>query len=600
MNSTNEKIIKLLQEGKQIPEEYHDYLFPVNHKEYELTYKGKISKQKILSLAEEPQSIPLQTVKHFGSDNYDWNNLLIFGDNFQILKTFYENKDELIKNKVKGKVKLIYIDPPFATTDEFANKDGAKAYSDKIKGAEFIEFIRERLILAKELLSEDGSIFVHLDWKMSHYIKVILDEIFDKNNFRNEIIWTYTGPGSPGMKQFNRKHDTILWYTKSNNWTFNSEDIRIASNVHVGGFNNEMKKEDSDKYSELGKIPEDWWNIAVAARRKVDGAERAGYPTEKPQALLERIIKATTNPGDLILDFFAGSGTTGYVAEKLNRRWIMCDIGKLSIYTIQKRFLTKKDGYKPFNLVNGGCYDLETIFDLDKDKYINFVRDLFHIDLQTKQINGIKLDGKRRGDWVKIFSYKDFDSNTTAVNEFYIEQLHANIGKKIGHKFYIVAPEINIDIVGDYYEIDDVKYYLLRIPYQAIKELHTKDFKKAEQPKNEKGINLIENSVGFYFNETPEVDREINKQSDYLTIIINSVLPQYESINENRDILAMVLIDTSSNKDFVMQKVFFADDIKNEDGSYIISLERKELLSNSIKIIYIDMYGNEFKEKVDL
>lgn len=334
MDSTNEKLIKLLQEGKQIPEEYHDYLFPVNHKEYELTYKGKIPKQKILSLAEEPQSIPLQTVKHFGSDNCDWNNLLIFGDNFQILKTFYENKDELIKNKVKGKVKLIYIDPPFATTDEFSNKDGAKAYSDKIKGAEFIEFMRERLILAKELLSEDGSIFVHLDWKMGHYIKVVLDEIFDKNNFRNEIIWTYTGPGSPGMRQFNRKHDTILWYTKSNNWTFNSEDIRIASNVHVGGFNNEMKKEDSNKYSELGKIPEDWWNIAVAARRKVDGAERAGYPTEKPQLLLERIIKATTNPCDLVLDFFAGSGTTGYVAEKLNRRWIMCDIGKLSIYTI--------------------------------------------------------------------------------------------------------------------------------------------------------------------------------------------------------------------------------------------------------------------------
>ena len=140
----------------------------------------------------------------------------------------------------------------------------------------------------------------------------------------------------------------------------------------------------------------------------------------------------------------------------------------------------------------------------------------------------------------------------------------------------------------------------MRIPYQAIKELHTKDFKKAEQPKNEKGINLIENSVGFYFNETPEVDREINKANDHLTINIKSVLPQYEAINENRDILAMVLIDTTSNKEFVMQEVFFADDIKNEDGTYTINLRIKDLLSNSIKIIYIDMYGNEFKEKVDL
>ena len=608
MNSTNEKIIKLLQEGKQIPEEYHDYLFPVNHKEYELTYKGKVSKQKILSLAEEPQSIPLQTVKHFGADNCDWNNLLIFGDNFQILKTFYENKDELIKNKVKGKVKLIYIDPPFATTDEFANKDGAKAYSDKIKGSEFIEFIRQRLILAHSILADDGVIFVHLDQKMVHYIKVIMDEIFGQTNFRNEIIWKYFGPTSTD-KNFPRKHDVILFYSKSSSYYFDSKAtlidydekaIKRYDKIDDNGRRYKIyyNKDGSERiaYIKEGKPTEVFEIPFVQGTSK----ERIGYPTQKPEKLMEILIKATTRQNDIVMDFFAGSGTTGYVAEKLNRRWIMCDIGKLSIYTIQKRFLTKKDGYKPFNLVNGGCYDLETIFDLDKDKYINFVRDLFHIDLQTKQLNGIKLDGKRRGDWVKIFNYKDFDSNTTAINEYYIEQLHNNIGKRIGHKFYIVAPEMNIDIVGDYYEIDDVKYYLLRIPYQAIKELHTKDFKKAEQPKNEKGINLIENSVGFYFNETPEVDRKINKKSDYITININSVLPQYESINANRDILAMVLIDTSSNKDFVMQKVFFADDIKNEDGSYIISLERKELLSNSIKIIYIDMYGNEFKEKVDL
>lgn len=600
MDKVIEKAIQLLQSGQQLPEEYHDYLFPVNHREYELTYKGKISKQKILSLSEEPQSIPLQKIKHFGANDNSWNNLLIFGDNFQILKTFYENKDEMIKDKVKGQVKLIYIDPPFATADEFLNKDGAKAYSDKVKGAEFIEFVRERLILAREILAEDGSIFVHLDWKMSHYIKVILDEIFDKNNFRNEIIWTYTGPGSPGMRQFNRKHDVILWYTKSQQWVFNSDDIRVASDVHVGGFNNEMKKEDSQKYTEQGKIPEDWWNFAVAARRKVDGSERTGYPTEKPQKLIERIIKATTNPGDLVLDFFAGSGTTGFVAEKLNRRWIMCDIGKLSIYTIQKRFLTKKSGFCSFDLVNGGCYELESVFDLDKDRYIDFVKNLFHIDLQPKQINGIYLDGKRRGDWVKIYNYKDVDNNTTAINEDYIEQLHVNLGKKIGRKFYIVAPEMNIDIIGDYYEIDDVKYYLLRIPYQAIKELHTKEFVKPKQPQNEKGINLVENSVGFYFNESPEVDRTIKFEGDNLLIKINKVTPQYETISGNNDILAMVLIDSSLNKEFIMQKVFFADDIRNEKCNYTISIDKHELLSNTIKIIYVDVYGNEFKEKVVL
>lgn len=599
MDKIKEEIIRLLQNDCELPQEYQDYLFPVNHKEYELTYSGKIPKQKILSFAEEPQSIPFQKIKQFGNSSDEWKNMLIFGDNFQVLKTFSENKDVMIANKIKGNVKLIYIDPPFATTDEFSNKDGAKAYSDKVKGAEFIEFIRERLILAHDILAEDGSIFVHLDWKMSHYIKIIMDEIFGKNNFRNEIIWTYTGPGSPGMKQFNRKHDTILWYTKTQDWTFNADDIRVESNVHVGGFNNEMGKEASQKYSKQGKIPEDWWNIAVAARRKADGTERAGYPTEKPQKLLERIIKATTNAGDIVMDFFAGSGTTGFVAEKLNRRWIMCDIGKLSIYTIQKRFLTKKDGFKPFELINAGCYDLKTIFDLDKSRYINFVCDLFHIDLQDKKINGITLDGKRRGDWVKIFNYKDFDNNTTAINEDYINELHNNIGRKIGHRFYIVAPEMNIDIVGDYIQLDDVKYYLLRIPYQAIKELHTKEFKKAEQPKNERNINLVETSVGFYFNETPEINRDVEINNNSVIIKINSVKPQYESINKNEDILAMVLLDTSGSNDFIMQKVYFADDIRLINSNmFSISISRDEILSNSISVIYIDIFGNEFKERI--
>lgn len=187
-----EQLIDFLKQGKDIPAEYQEVLFPINHKEYELTYKGKMPKEQILAIGEEPQSVPFQVVKTFDEKTAEeWQNLLIFGDNFQILKTIFDNKDELIKDSAKGKVKLIYIDPPFATADEFANKDGAKAYSDKIKGAEFIEFLRQRLILAKEILASDGSIYVHLDAKMSHYIKIILDEVFGKNNFQNEIVWCY-------------------------------------------------------------------------------------------------------------------------------------------------------------------------------------------------------------------------------------------------------------------------------------------------------------------------------------------------------------------------------------------------------------------------
>lgn len=599
MNNMIEQAIRILQEGKQLPEEYQDILFPVNHAEYELVYKGKKKKQTILSSANEPQSVPFQIQKQFG-DPTDWNNLLIFGDNYQILKTFYENKDELIKDKVKGMVKLIYIDPPFATSDEFANKSGAKAYSDKVKGAEFIEFLRQRLILAKEILAEDGSIFVHLDWKMSHYIKIVMDEVFGKNNLRNEIIWTYTGPGSPGMRQFNRKHDTILWYSKSSTWTFNAEKIRIKSEVHTGGFNNEMKKEESESYSEKGKIPEDWWYFGVASRTKVDGCNRTGYPTEKPRKLLERIIEVASNEGDIVMDFFAGSGTTGYVAELMNRKWIMCDIGKLSMYIIQKRFLTKKS-HKPFALVNAAIYDLSEVFGLDKAKYDLFVKELFHIESEKKSIAGVVFDGKRRGDWVRIFDFHYFKNNP-AIDEKYIEDLHKLVGKKVGSKVYIVAPEMNINILDDYVELDGVRYYLLRIPYQAIKELHKTEFRKPKQPKSEENINKIETSVGFYFNEEPEVASSISASENNIIIDIISVKPQYASLEANDSILAMVLLDTSDGKEFVMQKYYFADNIisKKKGFQYQILLDRNELKTNRVRIVYIDIFGNEFTETLEV
>ena len=186
---TNE-LIKILQSGSNIPEEYKEILFPTINKEYELSYAGKMRKEDILKNEDGVTAVPFQKNKTFNeNENKQWENMLVFGDNLQFLKNVYANQDVTIKDKIKGEVKLIYIDPPFATEDEFQNKNAAKAYSDKVKGTTFIEFLRRRLILAKEILAKDGTIYVHLDNKMSHYIKVVMDEVFEKNNFRNEIIW---------------------------------------------------------------------------------------------------------------------------------------------------------------------------------------------------------------------------------------------------------------------------------------------------------------------------------------------------------------------------------------------------------------------------
>ena len=188
-----EFLIDCLKTGKEIPEIYKYAIFRTKQKEYELTYAGKMRKEDVLADNEEAKPVPLQIEKVFNGNKYplfskDWNNLLVFGDNLQILKTFYENKDQIIKNKIKGKVKLIYIDPPFGTGDEYDGNKGQSAYSAKRKGADFVEFMRRRIILLKELLHPQGVIAVRQAFNFGHYIKIILDEVFGKERFINEII----------------------------------------------------------------------------------------------------------------------------------------------------------------------------------------------------------------------------------------------------------------------------------------------------------------------------------------------------------------------------------------------------------------------------
>ena len=187
-----EFLMECLANGSTIPDDFKEKLFPTTHKEYELRYAGKMRKEDVLADQDGTFAVPLQVEKIYNGEREkfkdDWRNMLVFGDNLQFLKTLYKNEDPLIKDKVKGKIKLIYIDPPFATEGDFNTQSGQKAYTDKAKGSEFIEFIRRRLIIAKELLADNGVIFVHLDIKMSHYIKIVLDEVFGKNYFKNQPI----------------------------------------------------------------------------------------------------------------------------------------------------------------------------------------------------------------------------------------------------------------------------------------------------------------------------------------------------------------------------------------------------------------------------
>ncbi len=305
-----------------------------------------------------------------------WTNRLIYGDNLLAMAALLAGDEHT--PSLRGKVDLIYIDPPFDSKADYRTKvtlPGVEleqkpsvieqfAYSDTWSDgtASYLAMITPRLILMRELLADTGSIYVHLDWHVGHYVKLILDEVFGKRLLRNEIVWCYNGPGSPGMRQFNRKHDTIYWYSKSENWTFNDKDIRTAhsgktlENFKVGLAGSGFISENYDLASE-GKIPESWWNMAIAGRYPIDGVKRVGYDTEKPLPLLERIIKASSNKGGLVADFNGGSGTTAFVAEKLGRRWITTDLGKPACMIMRKRLIDQDA--KPFLYQAIGDYQVE-------------------------------------------------------------------------------------------------------------------------------------------------------------------------------------------------------------------------------------------------
>jgi adenine-specific DNA-methyltransferase len=302
-------------------------------------------------------------------------NRLIYGDNLLAMSALLAGDDQ--SPSLRSKIDLIYIDPPFDSKADYRSKvvlPGVTidkkptvleqfSYSDTWADgtASYLAMIAPRLSLARELLSARGSVYVHLDWHVGHYVKILLDDIFGKQNLRNEIVWAYYGPGSPGMRQYNRKHDVIFWYSKTDQWIFNDDAIREAhSDKTKGNFKQGLGGSGFvvDDYSlAAGKIPEDWWTMAIAGRYPVDGRKRVGYATEKPWPLVERIILGSSNPDSIVADFFGGSGVTAAVAEAHGRRWITSDLGKPSSMIIRKRMIDLDA--KPFLYQAIGDYQVE-------------------------------------------------------------------------------------------------------------------------------------------------------------------------------------------------------------------------------------------------
>ncbi len=436
-----QEIIRFIEADKPLPDKYRFLLFE-DKREVELVWNGKTN--EVCNIV-----LPFQTIEHVdepraekpsednmqlglfdtrGRQRKGWTNKLIWGDNKMVLSSLKNGplREEI---EAQGGLKLIYIDPPFDVGADFSmdieigdetfTKDPnileEIAYRDTWgKGTDsFIAMIYERISLMYDLLAKDGSIYVHCDWRASGYIRLVLDEVFGKDHFHNEIIWQGAiGDTSSKNKKFIKSHETLFFYRKDGLlwndvfqeyskaskklYRFSDEnglyqmgpvdnpggggyvyDLGYEEKAPTGGYRMPLETalqwiENGELVIEKGKVPRRKLYMSEGVRcrdvwvdiRATQGSEYLKYPTQKPEALLQRIIKASSNEGDLVADFFCGSGTTAAVAEKLGRKWIATDLGKFAIHTTRKRMIgvqrqLKADGedYRAFEILNLGKYE---------------------------------------------------------------------------------------------------------------------------------------------------------------------------------------------------------------------------------------------------
>jgi DNA modification methylase len=540
----------------------------------ELSWQGKYNKDGKKN-APLRIALPFQTIEtvnesaQMRQQNYElfaqgkpteWRNRLIWGDKKYVLPALLP--------EFAGKINLIYIDPPFDTGADFSftakipphnptEKSNStsfvkqpsiieqKAYRDTWgKGLDsYLQWFYETALLLRELLADDGSIYVHLDWHVGHYVKCVLDDVFGYESFLNEVVWCYRERGI-SKTYWNRKHDNIYVYTKEiGKHIFNYKEVLEEYTeeykkkfkyrdkhgyYQIRGKNikgspvqraDGLTPETETKYPELtyrqymaeGTLPLDWWEFSLLNKA---AHERVNYATQKPEALLERIIKASSNKGDLVLDCFCGSGTTPAVAEKLDRRWIACDLGRFAIHTTRKRLLSNPD-VKPFIVQNLGKYErqhwMSSEFTNPQDRltqeksYRQFILNLYH----AEKIDGYTwLHGVKQGRMVHIGSV----DAPVALGD--VKNIVQELWKKGGNN--------GLDILGweFAFELNETARQ-----FAAANKVDLK-FKKIPREVLDKRA-VDQGDISFFELAALDVSAKMNKKHQRLTLTLNNfiVLP---------------------------------------------------------------------------
>lgn len=444
-NKEKESIIQAIKDNQPIPKEYI-YKMVADEEDVFLFWNGR--KEEVTNVA-----LPFHHIEHIdeprkedtsgqmgslfdmkGRQKQGWHNKLIWGDNKLILSSLANGPlREEIENE--GGLKLVYIDPPFAVgadfshTIEIGTEKATKeqnvleeiAYRDTWqKGiSSYLNMMYERIKLIYNLLKDDGSLYVHCDWRVSQYLHLILSDVFGDDNFRNKIIWHYPGREKLSSIKFQSKYDTIFFYSKSESTALNPTTKTWDRESRVKALRRKIHKDEDgrewfwetrgqangiepykrylDEYINKGGALNDVWSDIQFLRG--NHPERVGYETQKPEKLLERIIKASSNEGDLVADFFCGSGTTAATAEKLNRKWIATDLGRFAIHTTRKRMIgvqreLKANGkdFRAFEVLNLGKYERQFFIDDLANGKLKQKEDMY-LDLISRAYSAERING---------------------------------------------------------------------------------------------------------------------------------------------------------------------------------------------------------------
>jgi adenine-specific DNA-methyltransferase len=561
----------------------------------------------------------------------DWKNLLIWGDNKLVMSS-------LIKQGWAGKINLIYIDPPFFTGadftvrtkigDEQIEKEPSiieeRAYKDTWSGgiASYLKYMYERLVLMRELLAENASIYVHLDWRVVHYLKAIMDEIFGADNFQREIIWWPNNPsGFKGIApNWIRDHETLLYYSKSKELLFNkiyqeySPAYIKATFVHDEGDGRLYRwRYDRKQYLDESKgVPvSDVWDIPYLRQ---NAEERIGFETQKPESLLERIITASSNEGDLVADFFCGSGTTLATAEKLGRRWIGCDLSKFAIQVTRKRLLDihsskdllneDKEKYdkpaRPFELWNIGNY--ETVYWQERqDEYLAFMLKLY----QSQPLTGFRYIHGRKGDRAVHIGPLNAPVTMEEVEKVVIECRANNFNKadilgwewsyEVNELAKTLAEKNGVDIkLVQIPSVNEIKsslvgfdLNLLKVPDQVVEKELLKHVKFAEVAYLEietkvKGDELMLKITDFQLSPTAELAEIANR------------------VRDSRELIDYWAIDWDYKGDTFHNQWQSFRTMKNPRVDYEAKHMYNEKGENQIMVKVVDVFGNDTNKVIKL